>query len=175
MLVLERIMTDCGEMTACALDEGICLLEFSSRAELAEELASLERHFQTTVTLGTHPYIDNLKTELKDYFSGKLRNFTVPAALFGTPFQLKIWKELLSIPYGTTLSYSELAIRTGNKLSVRAVATANKTNRIAIMIPCHRVIGSDGSLTGYSGGLERKRYLINLEANNSSGYTDRLF
>lgn len=104
-----------------------------------------------------------LRTQLNAYFQGNLRTFNVPLAPEGTEFQMKVWKELSLIPYGRTLSYLDLAKRIGDEKAIRAVGRANGANPIAILIPCHRVIGSDGSLTGYAGGVERKRALLVLE------------
>jgi methylated-DNA-[protein]-cysteine S-methyltransferase len=103
--------------------------------------------------------------QLAAYFDGRLTEFTVPLAPAGTPFQRRVWAELRAIPYGETWSYGQLASKIGNPAAVRAVGLANGRNPIAVVIPCHRVIGSDGSLTGYGGGLDRKRYLLDLEAN----------
>ena len=101
--------------------------------------------------------------QLREYFAGSRREFDVALAPPGTPFQRRVWEELSRIPYGATISYRELARRVGNPAATRAVARANATNPIAIVVPCHRVIGSDGTLTGYGGGLDRKRYLLALE------------
>jgi AraC family transcriptional regulator of adaptative response/methylated-DNA-[protein]-cysteine methyltransferase len=104
-----------------------------------------------------------LRQELDDYFQGGRARFTLPLASRGTPFQEKVWLELRRIPYGQTISYDELARRVGQPMAQRAVARANGMNYVAILIPCHRVIGKDGSLTGYGGGLWRKRLLLELE------------
>ncbi len=106
------------------------------------------------------------KVQLTEYFDGKRRVFSVPLALHGTPFQLSVWEALQSIPYGQTISYRELARRVGRPASVRAVGQANGHNPVSVIVPCHRVIGSDGKLTGYGGGLERKEALLRLEAGN---------
>lgn len=103
--------------------------------------------------------------QLAAYFAGRLTEFTLPLAPAGTPFQRRVWAGLRAIPYGETLSYGQLANKIGNPTAARAVGLANGRNPIAVVIPCHRVIGSDGSLTGYGGGLDRKRYLLDLEAN----------
>jgi methylated-DNA-[protein]-cysteine S-methyltransferase len=102
--------------------------------------------------------------QLAAYFAGQLTEFTLPLAPAGTPFQRRVWAALRDIPYGVTWSYRQLAEKIGNPAAVRAVGLANGQNPIAVVIPCHRVIGADGSLTGYGGGLERKRYLLDLEA-----------
>lgn len=105
--------------------------------------------------------------QLAAYFAGRLTEFTIPLAPAGTPFQRRVWAGLQDIPYGETQSYGQLAGKIGRPSAVRAVGLANGRNPIAVVIPCHRVIGSDGSLTGYGGGLDRKRYLLDLEARSS--------
>lgn len=107
--------------------------------------------------------IKQCKKQLDDYFKGKLKQFNIKYEYSGTPFQEKVWKELLNIEYGTTISYKELAKRIGSPKSVRAVANAVGKNKIGIIIPCHRIIGSNGTLTGYAGGLENKKYLLEIE------------
>jgi methylated-DNA-[protein]-cysteine S-methyltransferase len=112
--------------------------------------------------------LKDVATQLTHYFAGKLRDFTIQLAPQGTPFQLGVWNELLRIPYGETISYGELAHRLANPKAVRAVGLANGANPIAIVIPCHRVIGSNGSLTGYGGGLPTKQALLALERGQGS-------
>jgi methylated-DNA-[protein]-cysteine S-methyltransferase len=107
--------------------------------------------------------LDELQRQLDLYWDGRLREFTVPLAPRGTPFQLAVWRALVTIPYGETMSYKELADSIGRPRAVRAVGRANGANPIAIVIPCHRVVGATGSLTGYGGGLEAKRALLELE------------
>ena len=102
--------------------------------------------------------------QLERYFNGELRDFEVPLSLQGNPFELRVWNALLEIPYGETVSYGEIARRIGEPGAPRAVGLANGRNPVALIVPCHRVIGADGSLTGYGGGLERKRFLLDLEA-----------
>ena len=111
----------------------------------------------------TPPGVARVTAELGQYFAGRRRKFAMPLAPRGTDFQRRVWDELRRIPYGRTVSYGELAARIGNPAATRAVARANATNPIAIVIPCHRVIGADGTLTGYGGGLDRKRRLLELE------------
>ncbi len=112
---------------------------------------------------GRDPILDLARQELAAFFAGALRTFTVPVAPRGTEFQRKVWKGLQSIPHGRTTSYGELARKIGGPKAVRAVGAANGANPICIIIPCHRVIGADGSLTGFGGGLDRKRFLLALE------------
>jgi methylated-DNA-[protein]-cysteine S-methyltransferase len=112
---------------------------------------------------GTDALLSEAGAELTAYFEGRLREFTVPLAPNGTEFQRRVWSALTEIPYGTTISYAELARRVNNTAAVRAVGAANGRNPIPIIVPCHRVIGSDGSLTGFGGGLDRKRWLLQHE------------
>jgi methylated-DNA-[protein]-cysteine S-methyltransferase len=111
--------------------------------------------------------LENSSLQLSEYFAGKRKKFQIPLQIAGTPFQYQVWQTLREIPYGQLISYAQLAQRLGNLSAIRAVATANGKNPIPIIVPCHRVIGSDGSLTGYSGGLDNKRFLIDLEAQTS--------
>ncbi len=107
--------------------------------------------------------LEDLKTQLSEYFAGSRRQFDLELAPRGTPFQSAVWRELLTIPYGHTISYADLARRIGKESAVRAVGSANGANPIPVIIPCHRVIGSNGTLTGYGGGIERKQWLLALE------------
>jgi O-6-methylguanine DNA methyltransferase len=151
-----------GPLLIGTTDEGICLLEFSGpRSEL--QTAALTRVFDAEIETGEHEYLDQLATELDEYFAGKLRTFQVPLVIRGTPFQEKVWRELLRIPYGETRSYLDIASRVCTKKACRAVGRANGQNRIAIVIPCHRVVNAGGALGGYGGGLDRKRFLLDLE------------
>lgn len=161
-----RIETDLGTMVACATDKVVCLLEFSDRKGLETELKQLSKYHNANVVQGQNKYFEQLKEELDAYFEGRLKEFKVPLDISGTDFQKQVWQALVEIPYGTTSSYLRQAEVLGKPSSVRAVANANGMNKIAIIIPCHRVVGSDGSLTGYAGGLWRKRKLIDLEKDN---------
>ncbi len=163
---LKRIETPLGTMIACATQQGICLLEFTDRKMLETELKAIAKLFNATIIQGNNPHFNLLTSELQEYFNGKRKMFSVPLHPLGTYFQNKVWDALQRIPYGTTKSYKEQAIDIGSPESVRAVANANGMNRISILVPCHRVIGSNGELTGYGGGLWRKKYLLELEANN---------
>ncbi|UII28711.1 methylated-DNA--[protein]-cysteine S-methyltransferase [Fulvivirga maritima] len=111
----------------------------------------------------TNSIIDHCIDELDQYFKGTLKNFTVPYLLKGTDFQNKVWAQLSKIPYGQTISYSELAIRLGDLKCIRAAGTANGKNKLPLIIPCHRVIGKDGKLVGFAGGLEKKEWLLKHE------------
>ena len=158
-----RLQTPLGEMVAGATDEGVCLLEFAGRETLQAQLTRLEGLVGPLVP-GPHPYTEALERELAEYFAGTRKEFSVPLVLAGTAFQERVWRALRDIPYGTTVSYAELARRVGSAQGVRAVGRANGDNRIAIVVPCHRVVRTGGDLGGYGGGLERKRRLLDLEA-----------
>lgn len=160
---IHRLTTPIGPMYACATDKGICLLEFTDRRMLETEFLDLRKRLNAVILPGKNDHIIQLEEELSAYFDGKRQVFEVSLDTPSTPFRQQVWDQLITIPYGETRSYKEQAIRIGNPKAVRAVASANGHNRVAIVIPCHRVIGSDGSLTGYAGGLARKQWLLDLE------------
>jgi AraC family transcriptional regulator of adaptative response/methylated-DNA-[protein]-cysteine methyltransferase len=162
-VVTAVLETPIGMILAGANDEGVCLLEYTDRRHLERTLESMRRQFSCAVLPGDHPHLTRVREELAEYFAGRRREFTVALAPRGTPFQQQVWQELRAIPFGQTIPYDELARRIGRPTAQRAVARANGTNRIAILIPCHRVIGKDGSLSGYAGGVWRKRLLLELE------------
>jgi AraC family transcriptional regulator of adaptative response/methylated-DNA-[protein]-cysteine methyltransferase len=164
---LLRFSTPLGPMISCATVDGICLVEFTDRRMLEAELNQLKKIFKARIIFGSNPHFTVLEKQMKEYFEGTRKQFELPLLTPGSEFQNKVWKQLLQISYGSTCSYKSLAIQLKNQNAVRAVARANGSNRIAIIIPCHRVIGEDGSLTGYSGGLSRKKWLIDFEKNNS--------
>ncbi|MCA9735098.1 MAG: methylated-DNA--[protein]-cysteine S-methyltransferase [Deferribacteres bacterium] len=164
VITVTRILTPLGPMIAGAIEEGICLLEFADRRMLETQFKRLRKYLQAEIIPGEHAHFEQLNNELQDYFSGKRTTFSVPLVLPGTDFQKKVWAELQTINKGETRSYSEQAKAIGQPEAVRAVARANGDNRIAILIPCHRVIGKNGQLVGYGGGLWRKKYLLQLES-----------
>ncbi|MBS0325487.1 MAG: methylated-DNA--[protein]-cysteine S-methyltransferase [Proteobacteria bacterium] len=156
--------TPLGDMTALFSEHGLCLLEFDRGTHgLAREWKQVEAARGGPPHTGASALADRLGGELAEYFSGRRRSFDIPLDLVGTPFQIEVWRALLGIPYGETRSYAEEARQIGRPSAVRAVAAANGRNKISVIVPCHRVIGSDGSLTGYGGGLARKRWLLALE------------
>ncbi len=162
-ITIDHIPTPLGNMTAGATTHGICLLEFTHEERLKIQRKRLEKQFQIPLVKGTDPLFSQLQTELQEYFAGSRKNFTIPLDIEGTPFQKAAWKQLLSIPYGQTISYQEQARGLGNAKASRAVAGANNANKIALLVPCHRVIGKNGTMTGYAGEIWRKKYLLNLE------------
>jgi len=150
-------------MLAGATDRGICLLEFADRRMLETQLRRLANHLNALFVPGSNTILEQLSEELTSYFDGRLNYFSLPLIMPGTEFQQAVWDALRQIPHGKTSTYKAIAESIGRPKAVRAVARANGDNRIAIMIPCHRVIGSNGKLTGYGGGLWRKQRLLELE------------
>ncbi|AYZ36391.1 methylated-DNA--[protein]-cysteine S-methyltransferase [Chryseobacterium indologenes] len=159
----KTIQTPLGDMIACAVDEGICLLEFTDRKNIEKQLKSLSKTLQADITEKDHPHFVQLEEELKEYFDGKRNRFEVPLHTTGTEFQEKVWQLLREIPMGEIRTYKQQSEFLGNPKAIRAVGTANGINKIAILIPCHRVIGSNGELIGYAGGIWRKQKLLELE------------
>lgn len=163
VILISRFTTPIGPMFACATEQGICLLEFVDRRMLESEFKDIQKRLNAQIMVGENDIIQRTKQQIAEYFAGQRQDFDVPLHAPGTVFQQSVWECLARIPYGQTASYQTQAERLGNPKAVRAVASANGMNRIAIIIPCHRVIGKDGSLTGYGGGLERKRWLLEHE------------
>lgn len=158
------IETPLGAMLAIAVEEGLALLEFVDRRMLETQLRTFQRRFDRTILPGSHPILSQTEKELNEYFSQYRKTFEIPLAMRGTTFQERVWNALLEIPYGECRSYAQQATTIQNPLAIRAVGRANGDNRIAIIIPCHRVINADGGLCGYGGGLWRKRRLLELES-----------
>jgi len=154
--MMMKIDTPIGPLHA-AFDEKGKLVELGFRRAWLQPAPPREGRAEAT------PYVHDLTTQITEYFSGKRKTFTFPLNPKGTPFQLAVWNALLEIPYGDTITYAELAARIGKPSAVRAVGAANGANPIPVIIPCHRVIGSNGTLTGYGGGIERKQWLLALE------------
>lgn len=162
--VVGTIDTPLGPLVAGALSGGICLLEYTTPGRLEPQIASIQRKFACGMVPGRSPHLERLRDELAAYFAGTLTMFTVPLVISGTPFQERAWKALLDIPYGETRSYDEQATVLGAAGAQRAIGHANGRNRIAIVIPCHRVINKSGKLGGYGGELWRKQALLRLES-----------
>lgn len=157
------VETGVGAMIAGATDKGVCLLEFADSKKLEPELKQLITLFKSPLIEGDNIHLNNLQEQLARYFKGELREFSVPLDLKGTDFQVQAWLGLQNIPYGATTTYAKQAASLGRPSAVRAVANANGKNRISIILPCHRVIGTNGSLTGYGGEIWRKKELLELE------------
>jgi methylated-DNA-[protein]-cysteine S-methyltransferase len=144
-----RLASPVGDLWAEATAQGLSKLYFGVPKGSEEK--------------GSSPVLNALAHQLEEYWAGRLRTFSVPLDLRGSPFQLRVWQGLLVIPWGKTRTYLEQARALGDEKAIRAVAAANGRNPVAVVVPCHRIVGSDGSLTGYAGGLEVKRFLLQLE------------
>ncbi len=168
---ITRFTTPLGPMFGCATLEGVCLVEFSDRKKLETKFRDLQKRLNAPILPGTNRHLKLLQKQLAEYFKGERISFSVPLYTPGTDFQNLVWTELQTIPYGETISYSEQSKKLHKPNSGRAVASANGLNKIAIIIPCHRVIGSNGDLKGYGGGLARKKWLIDFETNNLNKFT----
>lgn len=163
-IVTTRVESPLGTLVAGATERGICLLEFAGRRRLEDHFAILRSRWSAAVVPGDNDHLRRLRAELRAYFAGGLTTFTGPLVTCGTPFEERVWMALCEIPYGATASYGELARTIGESVAAaRAVGRANGRNHIAIVIPCHRVIGKDRTLVGYGGGLWRKKRLLELE------------
>ena len=163
VVYVTRVPTPLGPMVAAATDQHLVLLEFADRRMLPTQFKRLQRALGCVFVPGDCPTFRSVRTQLEEYFAGQRTEFDLPLEAPGTDFQKRVWKALRTIPVGETRSYADIARAIGQPSAVRAVARANGDNRLAILIPCHRVVGSDGSLTGYAGGLWRKRRLLDLE------------
>lgn len=162
-IVSHRFHTPLGDMLACATEQGLCLLEFVGSRRIAREQQDLSRLLQRRFVFGENRHTEQTEIEIGEYFQGLRQRFDVALHTPANSFQQTLWAELRHIPYGKTTYYQALAERIGHPSAVRAVAAANGANRVSIIIPCHRVIGKDGSLTGYGGGLRRKQWLLEHE------------
>jgi AraC family transcriptional regulator, regulatory protein of adaptative response / methylated-DNA-[protein]-cysteine methyltransferase len=155
--------TKLGPMIAIANDETLYLLDFVEHRGFEREIECLSTRTKSAIIPGMTPIIKSIEQEIKAYFDGKLMQFKTPMFLLGTDFQQRVWKALQKIPYGTTCSYLDLATAINQPTAFRAVANANGRNQLAIIIPCHRVINTNGNLGGYGGGIARKEWMIEHE------------
>jgi len=162
-MYVNRIATPLGPMLICANDDGLHLLEFVDRRMLETQIKRVSKYTKCFFVPGEHELMQETEKQLTSYFNGELSEFDLPIQLLGTDFQKQVWTALLAIPYGVTRTYAEQAESIGKPKAVRAVGTANGDNRFAIVVPCHRVIGTNGKLTGYGGGLWRKEKLLKIE------------
>lgn len=175
VIYMKEIATPLGPMLAGATAEGVCLLEFTNRIRMEKEFSDLKKLLNAEMIYGHHEHFDLLEQELEAYFLGKLKVFSVPLHTPGNDFAQSVWKTLQQIPYGKTCSYKEQAEMMNNPKAIRAIASTNGRNRLAIIIPCHRVIGSNGSLTGYAAGIDKKKWLLRFEKENSAIAQGELF
>lgn len=154
----------CGTLLLGSLDDKLCLCKWQEGQHRNQVDRRLKRVLQAEFEVGRSGVIEKTVLQLNEFFAGKRKEFNIPLLFVGTDFQKMVWNELLKIPYGRVVSYGELAKQIGMPKAVRAVANANGANAISIIVPCHRVIGSDHSLTGYGGGLTAKKMLLDLES-----------
>ena len=166
IILTTTFSTPLGEMFAATSKKGIVMLCFFTPFNIEAKIQTLKNTLDAEVIPGNSEIFDVLKIQLEEYFNKKRKTFEIPFQLIGSPFQIQSWKALLDIPYGKTISYKEQAIKIQNEKAHRAVANANAQNMIAILVPCHRVISSDGKLNGYNGGVEKKEFLLKLESSN---------
>jgi AraC family transcriptional regulator of adaptative response/methylated-DNA-[protein]-cysteine methyltransferase len=152
--------TPLGPMLAVVSDAGLVMLEFVDRRALETELAGIRKTFSSAIVPGDHPLLDRIGAQLNEYFAGTRTDFDLPLDPRGSNFERRVWRALCDIPFGETTSYVAIARAVGSPSSSRAIGRANGRNKIAIVLPCHRVIRSDGALCGYGGGLWRKEWLI---------------
>lgn len=172
-LTSAHLETPLGVMFALADAQAVYLLEFSHASRIAQQIARLQtlRPFRTLADSAPTPPLSQLQDELRAYFEGTLRTFQTPVRLIGTARQIQYWEHLRQVPYGETRTYQDLAQDLQRPAAARAFAAANAANRLAVIVPCHRVIGSDGGLRGYGGGIERKQALLEHEKRTATPTT----
>ncbi len=163
IISIKRYESPCGALMLGSLSDRLCLCDWLVEKHRGLVDSRLQHMLGSEFEEGTSEVIEQAAAQLDEYFTGRRRAFDVPLLFVGTGFQKAVWNELLDIPFGQTISYGEMARRINMPKAVRAVANANGANAISIFAPCHRVIGSNRSLTGYGGGLETKRALLELE------------
>ena len=162
-VALRRIDTEIGPLLLGATSNAVVLCDFAERPMIDAQLAAVRRHVGPTHDANA-PLLDRLEQQLTQYLDGTRRSFDLPLDAPGSAFQERVWSELAAIPYGTTIPYRELAARAGAPAASRAVGRTNGSNRLALIIPCHRVVATGGGLGGYGGGLVAKRHILDLEA-----------
>lgn len=164
IIITKSYESPCGTLLLGSLEGELCLCDWQEGKHHNKVLRRLQRALQAEYENGTSVIIGKTTRELDEFFTGKRQTFDIPLLFTGTGFQKEVWNELLKIDFGQSISYAELTRRLGRPESIRAVANAIGANAISILVPCHRVIGSDHSLTGYAGGLSAKRLLLELES-----------
>ena len=163
MICIQYYNSPCGEIILASMDDELCLCDWNGMPCAERNLRRIRRYVNKDFRKETSLVIEQTKRQLDDYFAGNRKEFDIQLHTFGTDFQNRVWKALLDIPYGKTRTYMEIAKSIGNAKGVRAVAQAIGANSLDIIVPCHRVIGSNHSLTGFAGGLDKKRFLLELE------------
>ncbi|CCZ13513.1 methylated-DNA--protein-cysteine methyltransferase [Prevotella sp. CAG:1092] len=160
---IQYFNSSCGLFVLASFGDKLCLCDWSNNPCAERNKRRIERYLNASFKIETTSILEETKRQLDEYFAGNRKAFTIPLHFVGTDFQQQVWNELLNIPYGATTSYKEIAQNISKPKAVRAVAGAIGANGISILIPCHRVIGSDKSLTGYAGGLKAKKMLLQIE------------
>lgn len=163
-IALQYWKSPVGELILGSFDNTLCLADWRYRTKRTRIDTRLQQALQTTFVFQDTPILQQTRLQLQEYFDLKRQTFELPLLMVGTPFQKQVWQALLALPFGSTASYAQLATAIGNPKAVRAVANANGANAISIIIPCHRIIGTDGKLVGYAGGVQTKQYLLSIEA-----------
>ena len=163
MICIQYYSSPCGEIILASMGNELCLCDWNGMPCAERNLRRIGRYVNKDFRKETSPVIEQTKRQLDDYFAGNRKEFDIQLHTFGTDFQNRVWKALLDIPYGKTRTYMEIAKSIDNAKGVRAVAQAIGANSLDIIVPCHRVIGSNHSLTGFAGGLDKKRFLLELE------------
>ena len=166
---ITRYQSPVGDMLVGSYGDKLCICDWAVEKRRSTIDRRIQRHLNAKYEEGTSDIIERAIGELEEYFAGHRKIFDIPVVFTGSEFQCTVWEELMKIPYGRTISYGELARRIHNPKAVRAVASANATNPISILVPCHRVIGSNHKLTGYGGGLDAKKGLLELECSKTMG------
>ena len=174
LISLQHYDSPCGRLVLASFADRLCLCDWSDNPFAERNRRRIEKYLKATSKTETTSVLEETKRQLDEYFAGKRKAFDIQLCLVGTDFQHKVWNALRSIPYGSTKSYKDIAQCIGKPKAVRAVAGAIGANAISILIPCHRVIGSNHSLTGYAGGLEAKRGLLGMETQERKYLTSRL-
>lgn len=172
MICIQYYNSPCGELVLASMGDELCLCDWNGMPCAERNLCRIGRYVNADFRTEPSSVIEQTKRQLDEYFAGSRKEFDIPLHPFGTDFQLQVWRALFDIPYGETRTYMEIALKIGNAKGVRAVAQAIGANGIDILIPCHRVVGSNNSLTGYTGGLGKKKFLLKIERRYDT--TDRI-
>lgn len=162
-IIIKNYASPCGELLLGSLGSKLCMCDWTAGGRADATAERLGRLLDASVIEGTSAVIEHAADGLDEYFQGLRREFPLDILAAGTPFRKAVWQAIMSVPYGRCISYSQLAESIGRPSAVRAVAAATGANALSVVIPCHRIIGASGELTGYAGGLDAKRFLLRLE------------
>lgn len=162
-IYIQDIKSPIGTLGALVNDDHLVFLQFKDAVHFDRDLKKCKQLLRKELVEDAHPVFEALQSQLDEYFAGSRKAFDIPIEFVGSPFQRRVWQVLAEVPYGETLSYTEQADRCGQASAVRAVASAVALNKMLIVVPCHRIISSDGQTGGYSGGTNRKQHLLQLE------------